>query len=385
MIRLKRFLGVSSFDVQATVALGRHRPEFLAVAQLAAGLDRSIRAADVLQELIGPRAEILGQRIIERCIALRLLEQQGSETVLSEAGRIALTHKEVLVPHEGLWRFFFVDDPLLPGSVIHVQRLEPSPVSKDLAAAKEDRQRRKALPQGAICPGKLHRCLGEIPRPSVQDGHLFQLHELSGRGENGPAGRLELSFTWGEGPSLRLSGNLPLGEKGRGRPIDTELEIPERITRHSRQQIWRELVARATHVPVAELERWQQVAGKPVVPTSFASIDSMARHLFRRDLDIPATNLLELGSFEPTKLEGVDLVPSSNETAQEWLGWLQWESLDEYVTPDLLNRKSAELLARFTHHLPRALSASELLTRALTHRDDHSWFLLAPYDLGLWS
>ena len=111
----------------------------------------------------------------------------------------------------------------------------------------------------------------------------------------------------------------------------------------------------------------------------------MARHLFRRDLDIPATNLLELGSFEPTKLEGVDLVPSSNETAQEWLGWLQWESLDEYVTPDLLNRKSAELLARFTHHLPRALSASELLTRALTHRDDHSWFLLAPYDLGLWS
>ena len=53
MIRLTRSISVSSFDVEATVAVGRNRPEFLAVARLAADLGRPIgdvRACGVVHE-----------------------------------------------------------------------------------------------------------------------------------------------------------------------------------------------------------------------------------------------------------------------------------------------------------------------------------------------
>ena len=64
MIRLSRSVAISSFDVEATVAVGRDRPEFLAVAQLAADLARPIGARDVLRELLGARPEVLGWRVI---------------------------------------------------------------------------------------------------------------------------------------------------------------------------------------------------------------------------------------------------------------------------------------------------------------------------------
>ena len=108
MISLTRTVPVSSFDVEATVAVGRDRPEFLAVARLAADLDRPIDARDVLRELLGARPDVLGWRVIERCVALGRLVRAGTDgaAALSEPGRIALGHGQVLVPEEGIWRFF---------------------------------------------------------------------------------------------------------------------------------------------------------------------------------------------------------------------------------------------------------------------------------------
>ena len=117
MIRLSRHISISCFDAEATVAVARQRPEFLAVARLAADLGRPISSRDVLRELLGPLPEVLGKRVIERCIGLGLLEitdQKNDEAALSEAGRLALEHGEVLVPEEGVWRFYLVDDPLVP-------------------------------------------------------------------------------------------------------------------------------------------------------------------------------------------------------------------------------------------------------------------------------
>ena len=65
MIRLTRSVPVSAFDVVSTVAVGRKRPELLAVAKLAADLRRPIRAADVLRELTE-----FTQRIMDKIVAL---------------------------------------------------------------------------------------------------------------------------------------------------------------------------------------------------------------------------------------------------------------------------------------------------------------------------
>ena len=386
MIRLTRSVVVSSFDAQATVAVGRDRPEFLAVARLAADLGRPIGARDVLRELLGARPEVLGWRVIERCVDLGLLQRAGkdNDAALSEAGRLALEHGEVLVPEEGIWRFFVVDDPLVPGSLVHAQRLAPEPVRKEREAAKV--RPRGERPQVNRPPACLRGCLRQAPLESIQNGHLFQLSELAESGATGPTGELRLTLAWDAEPSIRLSGRLPLdGEGTNPKPIDARVSIPGVVTRLSHEALWRSLVTRATQVSGAELLRWQAIAGKPVVPVPFPSLPAAARLAFRRDIEVPAPELGELGRFETTVLKDVDLVPAADRDAQAWLAWLQWEAITDYVTPRSLEEQGREQRSRFPHHCPTALSALELLARARTERDERSWFLLGPSDLGLWS
>ena len=388
MIRLTRSLSVSSFDVEATVAVGRDRPEFLAVARLAADLARPIGARDVLRELLGERPEVLGWRVIERCVDLGLLQPAGKdgEAVLSAAGRLALGHGEVLVPEEGIWRFFVVDDPLVPAALVHAQRLEAEPVRKEREAAKDAHRRGERRPQADRSPELLRRCIGAEPRGSVQDGHLFQLVELTDNGAAGPGGDLRLVFTWDGAPSARLYGHLGLApERANANPVDAGIDLPEFVGRLSYEALWKALVTHALDVPGPELDRWRTVAGGPVVPVPFQSLPAAAALAFRRDLDVPASDPLDLGHFEPAVLTDVDLVPATESDAQAWLAWLQWEAVNDYVTPSLLEQQRREQLALFPHHQPSALSASELLVKARTERDDRSWFLLCPSDLGLWS
>jgi hypothetical protein len=387
MIRLTRSVVVSSFDAAATVAVGRDRPEFLAVGRLAADLDRPISARDVLRELLGPRPEVLGWRVIERCVGLGLLERSGQrgDATLSGAGRLALEHGEVLVPEEGVWRFFMIDDPLVPWALIHAQRLETEPVRKERVTAKT-RTRGERQPEADHPSELLRRCKGGAPHESLQNGHLFQLCELAERGAAGPSGKLRLGLTWGAEPSIRLSGRLPSGDDGaKADPIDAGIPVPEVVTRLKREGLWQALVTHATQVPGPVLERWKATTGEHVVPVALSSLPAVARHRFRHDLDVPASDLMGLGRFEPAVLKEVHLVPASDTDAQAWLAWLQWEAVNDYVTPALLEQQGGEQRARFTHHRPRTLSAPELLARARADRDERSWFLLGPSDLGLWS
>lgn len=391
MIRLTRSVSVSSFDVEATVAVGRDRPEFLAVARLAADLARPIGARDVLRELLGPRPDVLGWRVIERCVDLGLLERVGKsgEAVLSQAGRLALDHGEVLVPEEGVWRFFVVEDPLLPAVLIDVRSLETESVKREREAAKA-RPRGERGPQPERSPELIRRCRDGRPRPSVRNGHLFQLVELADKGASGPHGELRLTFTWGTEPSIRLSGRLRSDDDDddddeKAKPIDAAIDLPEVVRPWSYEGLWLTLVTHATRVPSAELNQWRTVAGTPVVPSSFASLPEAARRSFRRNIDVPASDLYDLGRFDATVLKDVHIVPASHAEAQAWLSWLQWDAINDYTLPAELEQRSHDHRALFPHHQPRALSPADLLAKARTEKGDRSWFLLGPSDLGLWS
>jgi hypothetical protein len=230
----------------------------------------------------------------------------------------------------------------------------------------------------------LRRCRGAGPQKSVQNGHLFQLVEPAENGAVGPRGELRLVFTWGSEASTRLSGHLPSGDDS-PKPVDMAIDLPEVVSHWNYETLWKTLVTQATRTPDAELERWRTIAGKLVVPSSFQTLPTAARHSFRRDIDVPASDVPGLGRFEPTVLKDVDIVPVSETDAQNWLAWLQWEAINDYVTPSMLEQTSREQLRQFPYHQPRPLRSSELLTKAHTERNDRAWFLLGPSDLGLWS
>lgn len=388
MIRLTRSVVVSSFDAEATVGIGRDRPEFLAIARLAADLARPIGPQDVLRELLGVRHEVLGRRVIQRCVDLGLLERSGSkneDATLSEAGRRALEHGEVLVREEGIWRFYVIDDPLVPAALVHARRLEAEPVRKERAALKA-RPRGDSRPQVDRVPELLRRCRGTSPHESVQNGNLFQLAELTETGAAGPSGDLQLVFDWSAEPSLRLTGRLPVDSRDANpKPIDAGVPLPDFVARLSRGHLWRLLVTSATQVSDRELLRWEAIAGGPAVPVAFSSLPAAARHSFRRDIEVPAPNPGRMGRFDDTVLKEVELVPASHSDAQAWLEWLQWEAIDDYVTPAVLDDQGRKQRSRFPHYNPRALSASDLLDRARSERDERAWFILGPSDLGLWS
>lgn len=115
MIKLQRTIRVRSFDVSGVVAIGQERPEWLAVARLAADLDRPISGRDVVRELLARLPEHVGRLVVDRCVYLGLLhraEPRGPAS-LSDSGRIALERGLVLEPQEGAWRCYYVDDPLV--------------------------------------------------------------------------------------------------------------------------------------------------------------------------------------------------------------------------------------------------------------------------------
>lgn len=388
MIRLQRTVSINAFDTEATVSVGRDRPEFLAVARLAADLDRPIGARDVLRELLGNRPDVVGWKVIDRCVALGLLEREGfnGPAALSASGRLALEHGAVLVPEEGTWRLYYVDDPLIPEVLIHAERVEGASARDERGALAEARKRGDGRPpRPTTPPGPLASTMGAAPRASAARGYLFQLLSLGQGGADGDDATARLELTWEQEPVLRLHGNLPLPGEGPGLKIDAHLELPEVLTRIPREALWMALASHASGVSAADLQRWRAQAGALVLPARFADLSEGARRAFTQDLAVPASKWEKLGSFEATKLPGVRLVPGSDADAQSWFEWLQWEELAAYATPTVLDGQARALAARFPHHRPRPRSPAELLARARTERGDRAWNLLAPFDLGLWS
>lgn len=386
MIQLTRNVPVHMFESEATVAVGRDRPEFLAVARLAADLGRPIGARDVVRELLGNMSELIGRKVIDRCVALGLLErEERGPASLSESGRLALDAGTVLVPEEGLWRFYYAHDPLLENSLLHAERLVGE-------SAKDERNELRSAPRGRERAGQggapqklLVECQQAGPSVSVAKGHWLQLRQLGQAGQPVGDATLRLTLTWDTSPTLNLRGALPRSEGEKPMPVDATLTVPRKVSVLEKSALWTRLVSHTTKVPVHELERWRQAAGEAVLPTLFQEGNAPAMRAFRQDLEVPAIRIDGLGAFEPSTLHAVRLVPSTPLQAQLWLDWLQWQDITTYTTPPELVAKAQHLLARFPYHNPQPRSAAELLARARKERGDRAWNLLAPHDLGLWS
>lgn len=385
MIHLKRKIKVSSFDMAATVARGQARPEFLAVARLAADLNRPIGARDVLRELLGGLPETVGWRVIERSIALGLLEREGCQGAagLTEMGRNALEYNTVLVPEEATWRFFYTDDPLLPDVLIHALRLPES-------SAYESKKQNP--PDSVFIPKPLQACCSAAPRLSVCDQQLFQLTELAPtkRGTLGPVSELNIELMWESSlpsPRIHLCGSL--GERNAAISVKTDLPVPEVVKEWNWLGMYLNLLQQASGVPEDELWEWlKKNNGNATVPHVFNALKPHARQAFMQDFKVSSPRLEGLGAaFQETTLKDIKLVPASAADAQKWLGWLQWEAIRNHAIPEQLQKIGEVLRKKFPFHTPEPATPQALLNQARTQvpRDEQAWFLMTPADLGLWS
>lgn len=387
MIHLKRKIKVCSFDAAATVARGQDRPEFLAVARLAADLGRAIGARDVLNEFLGALPETVGWRVIERCIALGLLAREGGKgpAALTEAGHTALGHNTVLVPEEGVWRFFYTDDPLVPDMLIHAVRLPEQTAYQSRAEEKNGNQTK-----AASLPPSLNKCRSAPPRLSVCDQQLFQLLLTAKLGTHGPVSELDIELMWESGhptPRIHLSGSL--GKKDAAISVNTDLPVPEVVEEWSWYDMHLELLQQATDVSWDELEEWaEKNDGDAIVPCIFNALKPHARQAFVQDFKVSSPRLDGLGNaFLDTTLKNIKLAPASLADAQEWLNWLQWEAIKDHAIPEQLNKTGEALRKKFPFHTPEPATPQALLNQARTQvpRDERAWFLMTPADLGLWS
>lgn len=412
MIQLQRQVQVSTFDAEATVAVGKDRPEFLAVARLAQDFQRPIDGRFVARELLGGLPEQVGWRVIDRCVALRLLERvdhRGPGT-LSDYGKEALRTGQVLVPEEGIWRFYMVDDVLQEDSLIHVERLESVSAKDERDAIYQTKKLGQNRPsQVQATPGNLKESSTEgLIFSSVVNRREFSIEQVAPQGENGPSDRLTLSIDWGPGqrPKVVLRGQVmspPREERvdsqrtGKnpqiGKPstkplaVDYLLDEPQVLAGTVYEQLWMGLVGFALNVRGEELQRWYESTRELLAPIRVdSSLTSDARNTMTKTLAIPAMSFTDYGEFQDTKLDGVKLVPRTPEDAQAWAEWLQWQTINQYATPTSLDSLNQQVLKRFPYHHPALPNATALLERAIKQPDEPTArYLLAPYDLGLWS
>lgn len=388
MIQLKRSISVKCFESQATVAVGRQRPEFLAIAQLAADFGRPINAQDIHHELLRNCPGAMVRLVLKRSLDLGLLEsvEQEGYAQLSIAGEQALQVGQVLVPEEGVWRFYLTNDRLIPHSLLHAHRLETDSAHKSRDDNRKNAE--KTGPQRACpLPDLLKACKRSTAAPSIVDGQLQQIRELPSLGINVRDCTLELAYEWTpDGPPLiKLTGDLKgIGKKDKQK-IDASLPPSTRVA-DSYEHLWKLLAAFASQADITELDQWHDYTGHLVLPATLADLSPIERKQFTRDLAIPEWKRGYIGTFNPTVLSAVPLVPASDTEANEWAKWLQWDAIQDDVTPAHLDQMGDDIRSQFLYHDLQLATPHELLAKALHgKRDTRSPYLLAPYDLGLWS
>lgn len=403
-IHLKRTISVHTFDTQATVAIARHRPEWLAVVRLAKDFGGEVTADQISHELLAGLP--VGQKVIQRCDALGLLQANPdkSSARITPLGESSLERDQVFVPEQRLWRFYYAADPLLRQPLLHVEPLESGSASDERRELQEARRAgSQRLVEADNCPELIRNNCERLVSSAVAGGSGFIIKQIAQSGHGNQVGQVVLHLQWAaddSSPSVHLTGSVPAPETAKAEmKAANPLRIDHRFTpqlestfgesRLTFDSLWIQLAAYATELAPNLLGRWRANAKRLVLPRSFSPTDETALRRFTQDLvvpEIPTDLFPNLGAFDSTVLKQLDLVPASDEDAQSWASWLLRDGINEYVTPDKITALAESVRGRFAFHSPALPSPQEVLAE-FSRQPEHprARFVLAPYDLGLWN
>ncbi|MHA1401940.1 MAG: hypothetical protein ACTSQE_16435 [Candidatus Heimdallarchaeaceae archaeon] len=99
-LELKRNVKVEKYIIIADIARYSKREDITAVLKLAQENDDRVSADLICTKLLGNKPETVGEKIIQRCSDLRLLDVNG---YLTDKGRKALEKGSIPIPERGVY------------------------------------------------------------------------------------------------------------------------------------------------------------------------------------------------------------------------------------------------------------------------------------------
>ena len=392
MIKLRRSVECKIFEVKATIAVGRDRPEFLAVALLARDLDGPISGRDLSEHLLAG-IDVLSDRVLERSVSMGLLDWSEGCTEewrcaeLTQAGKDAIKREKILIPEESVWRFYYLDDPIIRDRLIHFEPV-PTPNASEERKNLKRQQGQRMPDRGDSTPAYLKRHVEKTTFTSAVDGTPFRLQEISKTGKRMPPERLTLhaEITPDSRLDVTLKGRLTAPSRngnGRSLRVDRHFDPPKGLASVAYDEVWRELATQGRGEEPREYG-----AGNFVVPVHFdENLNAAARNSMHMDIRVlrPDLKSLGLGQFDTTTLKEVQIEPDTGKDARQWAKWLLLDGMDDYKTPGLIRKDEQEIHKKFPNH-KISLTDPDALLRDACDATDKPWsrFLLAPHDLNLW-
>ena len=326
-LTLKRELVMERWRVIAKLGFTQRRPEIIAILALADGLpDGVVTGLDVSRKLLGERPAVVGERLLEVCCMMNLVERLDQPLEgwrLTELGRRALMNQEVPTPQRGEFDVWLMADELYPEALVRVRPTEPETQQK---------QSEKVEPTLPVVTQ-------ELPRVLLQcEGHVIR-----------PPLRLP-----DEASEVYVFEFAPLGRCVAREPCLLSVEL------HSGGGTAKFDVAfagrQANFAPAAKLPALPEAlkaAGRSEadgpLKVAFRTLGDNERRSARREMELEGVAMPELGEFPRARLSDVRLVPESQQDANEWAVWRLIDGIRGYVWPqdfEKLVRQVRELAVR---------------------------------------
>jgi hypothetical protein len=329
-IELKRRIKVQAFEVLATFAFPEDRTEILSLLQMANSMGslNGERVVHRQQGLLPGRPKVMGTRLLNMAVSMDLLDvNRGGAYVLTDFGRENLENETVFVPEKATWTVWVADDPLIPASVIHVERHTEGRPNKN-------RKDTQALPASLLA---LNDTKVELFRPHHTKDTYMRIKRIERMGRLSDA-KTELEITLfadvGQETILRVSGTL-----GTGKSNEVSRRIPFEAPPHS--ELFTMLIDQSEYT-----KDWNPE--ESVLSVSFSELNNNERQNHTKRMHVKKPQLEGLGRFNTLELIDIPLKPRFDQDAREWAEWEFWNTLNTHPWDSEIASSWLGIAERFT-------------------------------------
>jgi hypothetical protein len=328
-IELKRRIKVQAFEVLATFAFPEERTEILSLLQMANSMGplNGERVVDRKQGLLPGRPKVMGTRLLNMAVSMDLLEVNGGTYMLTEFGRENLDNEFVFVPEKSTWTVWVADDPLIPASVIHVERHKEGRPDKN-------RMETQVLPAPLLA---LNDTKVELLRPHHTKDTQMRIKRIEEKGRSSSVNtELELTLLAdvGQETILRVNGSL-----GTGQSNEINQRIPFDAPPHSK--LFTMLMQLSDYA-----NDWHHE--ESILSVSFTDLNNDERQNHTKRMHVKKPQLEGLGRFNTVELLDIPLKPRGDQDARKWAEWEFWNNLTTHPWDTEIASRWIGISERFT-------------------------------------
>ena len=361
------------FNVVGEVGFATRRDDIRAIVQLGVEQGGTLTASGLCVHLLGGKPQAVGQRLLDLCERLGLVEWHGPSrgrdrrASLTDDGREVAESGDVFVPERGTWTIWVTDDPLVPPEE-RLLRLDP--FKEPFAAADLKRDPSRAERNIVELPDWIEDACDVQGVPYWSDKRAVSNIELEPKAEEVDADArltLTLRVAPGEPPVVRLHGEVADRRNDRVLP---DVPAPDF------EAVWGACLG-----PRAAAWNGRSLAVR------FADLDDTGREVFEQTMRFAGISLPSHGSFRAFEVRRVPVRPKDDVDASAWANWLLVHGTHAYVRAADYRRRCDKVRARFEGYRVETKPQAELaaaVRRANGERPGRAyWHLQAPLDWDL--